>query len=73
MILEVELPFWIDADDVAVEFGERQLALTVRNTLHVRRTYWRNRCGRAARGLLRVCPALAFHAALPHENAWGEG
>jgi hypothetical protein len=45
LILELELPFWIDPEDVAVEFGERQLALTVRNTAHVRRTYWRNRCG----------------------------
>ena len=48
LILELELPFWIDPEDVAVEFGERQLALTVRNTAHVRRTYWRNRCGRRA-------------------------
>ena len=48
MILELELPFWIDPEDVAVEFGERQLALTVRNTAHVRRPYRRNRCGRRA-------------------------
>lgn len=28
--------------DVSVRFGERELAVAVRNTLHLRRTYWRN-------------------------------
>jgi hypothetical protein len=43
VIVEVELPFWIDNDDIQVSIGERQLDVTVRNTLHLRRTYWYNR------------------------------
>ncbi|KAI7845861.1 hypothetical protein COHA_000595 [Chlorella ohadii] len=42
VIMEIELPFWIDPEDVSVRFGERELAVAVRNTLHLRRTYWRN-------------------------------
>ncbi|PSC71468.1 heat shock [Micractinium conductrix] len=42
VLLELELPFWIDAEDCRVEFGERQLSVDVRNTLRLERTYWRN-------------------------------
>jgi hypothetical protein len=42
VLLEAELPFWIDAEDVCVRFGPRELLVGVRNTLHLRRTYWRN-------------------------------
>lgn len=40
--LNIELPFWIDPEDVRVHFGERELGVQVRNTMHLRRTYWRN-------------------------------
>lgn len=43
LLLEAELPFWIEGDDVTVDFGERHLAVTVRNGLHLRRTYWSNK------------------------------
>lgn len=43
LLLELELPFWIEHDAVGVAFGERQLAVDVRNTLRLRRTYWRNK------------------------------
>ncbi|KAI3436650.1 hypothetical protein D9Q98_006066 [Chlorella vulgaris] len=43
VLLEVELPFWIDPEDVNVRFTEHELVASVRNTLNLRRTYWRNR------------------------------
>lgn len=42
VVLEFVLPFWIEAEDVHVEFGEQELVVEVSNTLLVRRTYWRN-------------------------------
>eukprot|EP00887_Chlorella_sp_A99_P002814 scaffold6.g2814.t1 len=42
VVLELTLPFWIEAEDVRVDVGERELDVAVRNTLRVRRTYWRN-------------------------------
>jgi len=42
VVLHMELPFWIDPEDVYVRFGEEELEVHVRNTLHLRRTYWRN-------------------------------
>lgn len=43
VLLEAELPFWTEPCDVSVTFGERQLAVDVRNGLQLRRTYWRNK------------------------------
>lgn len=43
MLLELELPFWIEREDVGVDFGRAQLRVGVRNTLQLARTYWRNR------------------------------
>lgn len=66
VVLEAELPFWIEADDVSVAFGEQQLAVDVRGgALSLRRTYWRNgwgvegagaemRCGRLVQGNWRA-------------------
>lgn len=50
VLLELELPFWIEREDVAVEFGREQLRVGVHNTLQLMRTYWRDRwaaCGPA--------------------------
>lgn len=41
--MEVMLPFWIDSDDVRVSVTETELKAVVRNTLSLRRTFWRNR------------------------------
>lgn len=66
MLLELELPFWIDAEDCRVEFGERQLSVDVRNTLRLERTYWRNRWVRSGRAAgarwCRACACLLRHA-----------
>ncbi|KAL4457675.1 hypothetical protein ABPG75_012540 [Micractinium tetrahymenae] len=42
VLLELELPFWIEREDVAVDFGHDRLRVGVRNTLQLARTYWRN-------------------------------
>lgn len=41
-MVQIELPFWIDTEDVRVEFGATVLSVEVRNTMNVQRTYWRN-------------------------------
>lgn len=43
VLLEAELPFWTEQGDVAVRFGQAQLEVAVRNGLHLRRTFWRNK------------------------------
>lgn len=43
VLLEIQVPFWIDADDVRVDIGEQQLHVYVRNTYCFCRTYWTNR------------------------------
>lgn len=42
VILQIELPFWIDDNDVRVRIDEHQLVVNVRGSLHFHRTYWRN-------------------------------
>ena len=42
VLVEVELPFWIDAEDVCVRFGEARLEVEVHNTMRLHRTYWRS-------------------------------
>ena len=41
--LELQVPFWIDANDVRVDIGEHQLKVSVRNTFRFSRTYWMSR------------------------------
>ena len=43
VMLELELPFWIDAGDVRVSVTSLGVSVEVRNTLSIQRTYWRNR------------------------------
>jgi len=43
VILEVELPFWIEAEDVDVSIGSHHLLVRVKNQLSLSKTYWRNR------------------------------
>lgn len=42
-ILHIELPFWIDTEDVRVDIDEAGISIAVRGSLYLRRTYWRNR------------------------------
>lgn len=48
--VEVMLPFWIDSGDVRVSVTETELKAVVRNTVSLRRTFWRNRLGRLSGG-----------------------
>jgi hypothetical protein len=41
--IEIDLPFWIDANDIYVKITSVGITVDVRNTLSVRRTYWRNK------------------------------
>lgn len=41
-IVQLELPFWIDADDVEVDITEYAMEIRVKNTVNLRRQYWRN-------------------------------
>jgi len=43
VMLEFELPFWIEEGDVDVQITETSLTVAVRNELDFQRTYWRNR------------------------------
>lgn len=42
MTVEIELPFWIDSDDVRVQITSHQLSIQVRNEINLTRTYWRD-------------------------------
>jgi len=41
-ILQFEVPFWIDQDDVKVLVTDEGVDIRVRNALNVQRTFWRN-------------------------------
>lgn len=56
VVLELQLPFWIEAGDVRVRITERELRVDVRNTLHLRRSFWRNRWEGRAGSLLPFLP-----------------
>jgi len=45
VMMDIELPFWIDASDVRVSINSSGVSIEVRNTLSIQRTYWRNRWG----------------------------
>lgn len=62
VILQIELPFWIDANDVKVGFGEEEIDITVRNNLYLRRRYWRNEEEASRRGSYQVIE--------PTEGCW---
>jgi HSP20 family molecular chaperone IbpA len=47
-VLELDLPFWTEPEDVAVAITGQALRIAVRGALELRRAYWRNR--RAPRG-----------------------
>ena len=43
VMLEVELPFWIEAEDVRVQIAPDSLHVGVRNELNLQRSCWLNR------------------------------
>lgn len=43
VIFELDVPFWIDAEDVDVRITDRHLTVRVRNEYDVRREFWRNK------------------------------
>ena len=43
VMLEFELPFWIEEEDVDVRITDTGLTICVQNELSFQRTYWRNR------------------------------
>lgn len=42
VILQIEIPFWIEPEDVAVEITEHEIDVMVKNCRHVARQFWRN-------------------------------
>lgn len=42
VLLNFEVPFWIDVDDVRVDITEESIEVEVRNEVLVKRTFWRN-------------------------------
>lgn len=40
VLLELKVPFWIDAEDVHVEFSKTKVEIWVRNHLYVARSFW---------------------------------
>ena len=42
VIMQFEVPFWIDTDDVRVSITEHDVSVHVRGCLEVKRTFWRN-------------------------------
>ena len=65
--IEIDLPFWIDASDIYVNITSLSITVDVRNTLSIRRTYWRNRYD-STQG--NSCPSCAMH---PYEVLVCEG
>lgn len=54
-MLELDLPFWTDPDDVRVRITAKDLTISVRGSLDLRRSFWRNTC---AHTVLHKAPKL---------------
>ena len=53
--MEVNLPHWIDTEDITVDITEDTLGVHVHNTLSFQRSYWRPRSVPQS-----VCDAFSF-------------
>jgi len=42
VVMEIELPFWIDKDDCRIDINEHQVSINVRGEKSLRRTFWRD-------------------------------
>lgn len=71
VLLNFEVPFWIDADDVRVDITEEGIIVEVRNELFVKRTFWRNAEEEARNDDYRVVDVAACSWQL--EEDIGEG
>lgn len=45
VVLELKLPFWIDAEDIRVKFSELGLTIWVRNNFNITRHFWNTASG----------------------------
>ena len=43
-MLELDMPFWTESEDVSVAITECDVSIRVRGSLNMRRTCWRNAC-----------------------------
>ena len=41
-ILEIKVPFWIDAEDIFIKISPNSIYVDVRNELDLQRTCWQN-------------------------------
>jgi len=42
VVMEIQLPFWIDTEDCKVDITKEGITIDVRNQLNIKRTFWRN-------------------------------
>ena len=66
VLVQVELPFWIDPGDVLVDIDERRLRVEVKNTLRLERRYWRSAEEEARRGGGKE----AYRPVVPEASSW---
>ncbi|KAK9810351.1 hypothetical protein WJX72_009272 [[Myrmecia] bisecta] len=69
VLLELEVPFWTDAEDVKVRFLADQLRVDVRSSLSVTRSYWR---ARDDKGRQVIDPTESMWSLDEEEDAAGE-
>ena len=43
VVMEIVLPFWIDEEDVRLDISEEGFECEVRNTIHLKRSFWKNK------------------------------
>ena len=60
VMLEFELPFWIEEGDCSVHITGAELVVVVRNELAFRRTYWPNRYENVVAGRMNVLLAMCI-------------
>ena len=61
ILMEIPVPFYIDASDVHVNIGVDRLQVSVRNTLAFSRTYWKHRYA--------TCESFVCHLQLQRQSA----
>ena len=61
VVMELDMPFWTDPEDVSVDIKDCDVSVHVRGSLDLRRTYWRNAC--AHRDNVNKALGFSQHAA----------
>lgn len=57
VVLELDMPFWTDPEDVSVDIKDCDMSVHVRGSLDMRRSYWRNACAHC-NNVNRCCGVL---------------